>query len=401
MVVYSLDSSLSLKITTRSFSPFLEKKRISLKPDFTIKMITSLKISSYSDWNLFTHQQRPLVIAGPCSAETEEQLFNTATLLKNNGIEVLRAGIWKPRTRPNCFEGVGIKGLPWLQNLQKDLGMKISTEVANAHHVEAALKHGIDMLWIGARSTANPFVVQEIAESLKGVDIPVLVKNPVNPDIELWIGAFERLYLCGITKLGAIHRGFSSYNSARYRNTPQWQIPIELKRRIKDLPLFCDPSHISGHQEYIQEVSQKAMDLGFDGLIIESHVNPDRALSDAQQQITPDQLNEILTHLIIREEHPNNSNNTLIIEELREKIDTLDNTIMEALTNRMKIIEEIGMYKKQNNITILQPDRWEKILTRVLEEARKNNLSEELVERVFKAIHQASIDRQTDIMNKP
>lgn len=401
MVVYSLDSSLPLKITTRSFSPFLEKKRISLKPDFTIKMITSLKISSYSDWNLFTHQQRPLVIAGPCSAETEEQLFNTATLLKNNGIEVLRAGIWKPRTRPNCFEGVGIKGLPWLQNLQKDLGMKISTEVANAHHVEAALKHGIDMLWIGARSTANPFVVQEIAESLKGVDIPVLVKNPVNPDIELWIGAFERLYLCGITKLGAIHRGFSSYNSARYRNTPQWQIPIELKRRIKDLPLFCDPSHISGHQEYIQEVSQKAMDLGFDGLIIESHVNPDRALSDAQQQITPDQLNEILTHLIIREEHPNNSNNTLIIEELREKIDTLDNTIMEALTNRMKIIEEIGMYKKQNNITILQPDRWEKILTRVLEEARKNNLSEELVERVFKAIHQASIDRQTDIMNKP
>ena len=270
-------------------------------------MITSLKISSYSDWNLFTHQQRPLVIAGPCSAETEEQLFNTATLLKNNGIEVRRAGIWKPRTRPNCFEGVGIKGLPWLQNLQKDLGMKISTEVANAHHVEAALKHGIDMLWIGARSTANPFVVQEIAESLKGVDIPVLVKNPVNPDIELWIGAFERLYLCGITKLGAIHRGFSSYNSARYRNTPQWQIPIELKRRIKDLPLFCDPSHISGHQEYIQEVSQKAMDLGFDGLIIESHVNPDRALSDAQQQITPDQLNEILTHLIIREEHPNNS----------------------------------------------------------------------------------------------
>lgn len=241
---------------------------------------------------------------------------------------------------------------------------------------------------------------QEIAESLKGIDIPVLVKNPVNPDIELWIGAFERLYLCGITKLGAIHRGFSSYNSTRYRNMPQWQIPIELKRRIKNLPLFCDPSHISGHREYIQEISQKAMDLGFDGLIIESHVNPDCALSDALQQITPDQLNQILAHLIIREEHPNNSNNTLIIEELREKIDTLDNTIMEVLTNRMKIIEEIGTYKKQNNITILQPDRWEKILTRVLEEARKNNLSEELVERVFKAIHQASIDRQTDIMNE-
>ena len=363
-------------------------------------MTKPLEIQSYSEWNLFTRQERPLMIAGPCSAESEEQLFNTATQLKNNGIEVLRAGIWKPRTRPNCFEGVGVKGLPWLQNIQKELGMKISTEVANAHHVEAALKYGMDMVWIGARSTANPFAVQEIAESLKGVDIPVLVKNPVNPDIELWIGAFERLYLCGITKLGAIHRGFSSYNSTRYRNMPQWQIPIELKRRIKNLPLFCDPSHISGHREYIQEISQKAMDLGFDGLIIESHVNPDCALSDAFQQITPDQLNQILSHLIIREEHPNNSNSTLIIEELREKIDTLDNTIMEVLTNRMKIIEEIGTYKKQNNITILQPDRWEKILTRVLEEARKNNLSEELVERVFKAIHQASIDRQTDIMNE-
>ena len=385
---------------SKGIAPFLEKKRISLNSNFVVKMTKPLEIQSYSEWNLFTRQERPLMIAGPCSAESEEQLFNTATQLKTNGIEVLRAGIWKPRTRPNCFEGVGVKGLPWLQNIQKELGMKISTEVANAHHVEVALKYGMNMVWIGARSTANPFAVQEIAESLKGVDIPVLVKNPVNPDIELWIGAFERLYLCGITKLGAIHRGFSSYNSTRYRNMPQWQIPIELKRRIKNLPLFCDPSHISGHREYIQEISQKAMDLGFDGLIIESHVNPDCALSDAFQQITPDQLNHILAHLIIREEHPNNSNSTLIIEELREKIDTLDNTIMEVLTNRMKIIEEIGTYKKQNNITILQPDRWEKILTRVLEEARKNNLSEELVERVFKAIHQASIDRQTDIMNE-
>lgn len=363
-------------------------------------MACQLDIQPCSEWNLFSRLQRPLVIAGPCSAESEEQLFNTATLLKNNGIEVLRAGIWKPRTRPNCFEGVGEKGLPWLQQVQKTLGLKISTEVANAHHVEAALKYGIDMLWIGARSTANPFVVQEIAEALKGVDIPVLVKNPVNPDIELWVGAFERLYLCGIKKLGAIHRGFSSYNSSRYRNTPQWQIPIELKRRIKQLPLFCDPSHISGHREYIQEISQKAMDLGFDGLIIESHFQPDCALSDAAQQITPQQLNDMLGQLIIRDAHPNNSSNHLIIEELREKIDTLDNSIMEALTHRMKIIEEIGHYKKQNNITILQPDRWENILSRVTEEARKNNLPVELVERVFKAIHQASIDRQTDIMNE-
>lgn len=363
-------------------------------------MTCQLDIQSYPEWNLFTQLQRPLVIAGPCSAESEEQLFNTATLLKRNRIEVLRAGIWKPRTRPNCFEGVGVKGLPWLQHIQKTLGMKISTEVANAHHVEAALKYGLDMLWIGARSTANPFVVQEIAEALRGVDIPVLVKNPVNPDIELWIGAFERLYLSGITKMGAIHRGFSSYNSTRYRNTPQWQIPIELKRRIKQLPLFCDPSHISGHREYIQEISQKAMDLGFDGLIVESHIQPNCALSDAAQQITPDQLNDIIKKLIIREAHPNNSSTHLIIEELREKIDTLDNSIMESLTNRMKIIEEIGLYKKQNNITILQPDRWESILSRVTEEARKNNLPIELVERVFKAIHQASIDRQTDIMNK-
>ena len=363
-------------------------------------MACQLDIQPCSEWNLFSRLQRPLVIAGPCSAESEEQLSNTATLLKNNGIEVLRAGIWKPRTRPNCFEGVGEKGLPWLQYIQKTLGLKVATEVANAHHVEAALKQGIDMLWIGARSTANPFVVQEIAEALKGVDIPVLVKNPVNPDIELWVGAFERLYICGIKKLGAIHRGFSSYNSNRYRNTPQWQIPIELKRRIKQLPLFCDPSHISGHREYIQEISQKAMDLGFDGLIIESHIQPDCALSDAAQQITPQQLNNILKQLIIRDAHPNNSSNHLIIEELREKIDTLDNSILEALTHRMKIIEEIGHYKKQNNITILQPDRWENILSRVIDEARKNNLPVELVERVFKAIHQASIDRQTDIMNR-
>lgn len=357
-------------------------------------------IQPVSEWNLFSTPERPFLIAGPCSAETEEQLFDTALALKRNGIEVLRAGIWKPRTRPNCFEGIGEKGLPWLQRVQQELGIKVSTEVANAHHVEMALKHDLDLLWIGARSTANPFAVQEIAEALKGVDIPVLVKNPVNPDIELWIGALERLTLCGITKLGAIHRGFSSYNNARYRNTPQWQIPIELKRRVKQLPIFCDPSHIGGHREYIQEIAQKAMDLDFDGLIIESHICPDCALSDASQQVTPAQLNEILAHLIIRDEQPSETTNQLIIEELREKIDMLDNTILEALANRMKVIEEIGAYKKQNNITILQPERWEKILTRVTGDALKNGLSAELVERVFKAIHQASIDRQTDIMNE-
>lgn len=363
-------------------------------------MACQLHILPCSEWNLFANPRRPLVVAGPCSAESEEQIIDTATRLHHHGIEVLRAGIWKPRTRPHCFEGVGVIGLPWLQHARQSLGMKIATEVANASHVEAALKHGIDMLWIGARSTANPFVVQEIAEALRGVDVPVLVKNPVNPDIELWIGAFERLYLCGVRKMGAIHRGFSAYNSTRYRNLPQWQIPIELKRRIKSLPLFCDPSHIGGHREYIREIAQKAMDLGFDGLIIESHTCPDCALSDAAQQITPHQLHELLESLVIREAHPSNSSSRLIMDELREKIDMLDNTILETLTQRMQIIAEIGHYKKENNLTILQPDRWESILSRVTTEARENNLPQELVERIFKAIHQASIDRQTEIMNE-
>ena len=359
-------------------------------------MTKALEIPSYSEWNLFTRQKRPLMIAGPCSAETEEQLFKTASLLKNNGIEVLRAGIWKPRTRPNCFEGVGVKGLPWLQNIQRELGMKISTEVANAHHVETALKYGMDMLWIGARSTANPFAVQEIADSLKGVDIPVLVKNPVNPDIELWIGAFERLYLCGITKLGAIHRGFSSYNSTRYRNMPQWQIPIELKRRIKNLPLFCDPSHISGHREYIQEISQKAMDLGFDGLIIESHCNPDCAWSDKNQQITPDVLNFILNMLVIRETTQTTEN----LSELRRQIDELDNQLLELLAKRMRISREIGQYKKEHDMTVLQPTRYDEILSKRINQAIDLDMDGEFMKSVLQAIHEESVRQQMNILNK-
>ena len=339
-------------------------------------MLSKPDIYPYTEWNFFSDTRRPLIIAGPCSAESEFQLFQTAQELKNNGIDTLRAGLWKPRTRPNSFEGVGSKGLSWLKRVQEELNMKVSAEVANGHHVEMALSAGIDLLWIGARTTANPFAVQEIAEALKGVDIPVLIKNPINPDIELWIGAFERLNLCGLTRLGAIHRGFSSYNNLIYRN------------------------HIGGHSEYLQEIAQKSMDLGFDGLIIESHICPASALSDAEQQVTPQTLKHILSKLIIRTEQSLDSNCQLMIEELREKIDNLDNMVLETLANRMKIIEDIGQYKKQNNITILQPDRWEKILNRVTAEAKQLGLNRELVEKVFKAIHQASIDRQTEIMNE-
>jgi len=364
-------------------------------------MIGQLDIQPCATWSLFPGSNRPLVIAGPCSAESEEQLFATALRLREEGVRVFRAGIWKPRTRPNSFEGVGARGLPWLQRVRRELGLNVATEVANAHHVEQALRHGVDLLWVGARSTTNPFVVQEIAEALRGVDIPVLVKNPVNPDIELWMGALERLYLCGVTKLGAIHRGFSAYNSVRYRNQPQWQIPIELKRRLKTLPLFCDPSHIGGRREYVAEIAQKAMDLGFEGLMVEAHLHPECALSDAAQQITPERLRQLLARLVIRNERMREgATDEWQIEELREKIDALDNVLLETLTGRMKVIEEIGRYKKAHHLTILQPDRWEQILSRVQAEARENGLPVELVERIFKAIHQASIDRQTDILNR-
>lgn len=359
---------------------------------------SSLNIKTSDNWALFKHTERPLLLAGPCSAESEEQVLATASRLQKIGINVFRAGLWKPRTRPNCFEGVGEKGLKWLVKVQRLQGMKVGTEVANSHHVEECLKAGIDFLWIGARTTANPFAVQEIAESLRGTDIPVLVKNPINPDIELWLGALERLNLVGISRLGAIHRGFSAYNNLKYRNMPQWQIPIELKRRIKTLPLFCDPSHIGGKREYIQEIAQKSMDLGFDGLMIESHTSPEQALSDARQQVTPERLEQIIEHLVIRTTQVQADD--MVIEDLRERIDYLDNTIMETLVSRMKVIEEIGQYKKSKNLSIFQPERWEKILTHVTEEAHKNNLPQELVERVFKAIHQASIDRQTEIMNE-
>jgi len=350
-------------------------------------------------WGLFSDMTKPVVIAGPCSAESEQQVFETAKALKAGGVEVLRAGIWKPRTRPNSFEGVGAVGLQWMQRVQRELGMKVSTEVANVKHAYEALKAGVDMLWIGARTTANPFAVQELADALKGTDIPVLVKNPVNPDVELWMGALERLNLAGLKKIGVIHRGFSTYGKSKYRNVPQWQLPIEIKRRFPEMLMICDPSHISGKREYIHEIAQQAMDLGFDGLMVESHICPELALSDAAQQLTPVALNDMLNKLIIREVDTENLEYKENMDELRARIDLIDNDLLDLLARRMEVSDEIGMYKKQNNITILQPGRWDKILQKVFDKGGDKGLDNEFLEKVFKAIHQASIDRQTRIMN--
>ncbi|HJX71318.1 MAG TPA: bifunctional 3-deoxy-7-phosphoheptulonate synthase/chorismate mutase type II [Bacteroidales bacterium] len=343
--------------------------------------------------------KRPLVIAGPCSAETEDQVVETARQLKQMGIRIFRAGLWKPRTRPNAFEGVGKIGLPWLKRVKEELGMLTATEVANVKHVYEALKAGIDILWIGARTTANPFAVQEIADSLKDVDIPVMVKNPVNPDVELWIGALERLNNAGITKLAAIHRGFSMYSQTFYRNHPQWQIPIELKRRIPILPIITDPSHICGNRDLLFEISQKAMDLDFDGLIIETHINPDKAWSDAQQQITPQVLNELLKSLVLRKADVENAVLLSTLEDLRHEIDKFDDKLVKILEARMAVSRKIGEYKKKNNITILQTSRWDEILQKRIEEAEKLGLSEEFIVKLFRAIHEESINHQTKVMN--
>ncbi len=341
---------------------------------------------------------RPVIIAGPCSAETEEQVISTAKELSANGIRIFRAGIWKPRTRPNAFEGVGSQGLVWLKRVKVETGMFTATEVANVKHVYEALKHGVDILWVGARTTANPFAVQDIADALKGVDIPVLVKNPVNPDIELWIGALERLNNSGIKKLVAVHRGFSNYDKTLYRNDPQWQIPIEMKRRIPGLMMITDPSHICGARNLLYDISQKAMDLNFDGIIIESHINPDKALSDAKQQITPTELKSLISRLIFRHEDINQEL-MLTLADLREQIDRLDDKLLQIFEKRMKVVEEIGKHKKVNNITILQSQRWDDILkNRILHGARKG-LSEEFILKVFQAIHQESINKQTIVMN--
>lgn len=340
--------------------------------------------------------KRPIIIAGPCSAETEEQVMQTATELANRGIRIFRAGIWKPRTKPGGFEGVGEPGLAWLQRVKQETGMYVTTEVATAKHVEAALNADMDMLWIGARTCANPFAMQEIADALAGVDIPVLVKNPVNPDLELWIGALERINQAGLKRLAAIHRGFSSYDKKIYRNLPQWHIPIELRRRIPNLPIICDPSHIGGKRELIAPLCQQAMDLGFDGLIIESHCNPDAAWSDASQQVTPDVLDYILNLLVIRKDTQSTEN----LNELRKQIDECDNELIQTLSKRMRIAREIGLYKKEHDMTILQTGRYNEILDKRGSQGALCGMDSDFIKKVFEAIHEESVRQQMEIINK-
>ncbi|BDC99687.1 bifunctional 3-deoxy-7-phosphoheptulonate synthase/chorismate mutase type II [Persicobacter psychrovividus] len=357
-----------------------------------------MQIERLSAWN--DQGDQPLIIAGPCSAETEEQLFNTATELYNNGIRIIRAGVWKPRTRPGTFEGIGEDALQWIQNIKKKLDVKFAIEVANAQHVELALKYGIDILWIGARSTVNPFTIQEIADALKGNDVPVFVKNPLNPDLALWIGALERLNQAGITKLGAIHRGFSTSKKVKYRNLPQWQIALELKRKYPEMPMICDPSHIAGDRELIQSLSQKAMDLVYDGLIIESHINPAEAWSDAAQQVTPAALKEILESLVIRKSNTDNPEVQNHLAEMRERIDEIDREIFDTLAERMKIVDQIGEYKKDNKVTVFQVNRYKEMMQARTEWAEDLNLNQEFMENIFSLIHDAAIRRQTLIMSE-
>lgn len=344
---------------------------------------------------------RPLIISGPCSAESESQMVGTARLLAALGkVHVLRAGIWKPRTRPGQYEGAGSEGLKWLMKAKAETGLPVTTEVANAAHVEECLKAGVDILWVGARTTVNPFSVQDVADALKGVDIPVLVKNPVNPDLELWIGALERLSRAGITKLAAIHRGFSSFDKGPFRNAPMWDIAIELKTRFPALPILCDPSHITGQRELIPFIAQKALDLDMAGLMIESHIEPSVALSDAKQQVTPAALGKILEGLVVRTASTVNKEfkNTLTI--LREQIDQLDDQIMQTMAARMKISEQIGNYKRDNKVTILQVNRWEEIIHTRIAQGNAMGLEGDFVHNLLKLIHQESIQVQQKVMNK-
>lgn len=341
--------------------------------------------------------KKPLVIAGPCSAETEEQVMETAKLLASRGVKIFRAGIWKPRTRPGAFEGIGSEGLEWLKKVKQETGMYTATEVATAKHVQEALAAGVDIIWIGARTTVNPFAVQEVADALVGSDVPVLIKNPVNPDLELWIGAIERLYRAGVKKLGVIHRGFSSADKKIYRNLPQWHIPIELRRRFPNLPMFCDPSHIGGKRELVAPISQQAMDMNFDGLIIESHCNPDCAWSDKEQQVTPDVLDYILNMLVIREGEQQTTEN---LSELRKQIDELDNQLIELLSKRMRVSREIGTYKKEHNMQVLQTTRYSEILEGRIKQAESFGIDASCMQKILETIHEESVRQQIEIINK-
>ena len=340
--------------------------------------------------------ERPIVIAGPCSAETEEQVMTTARQLAAKGCRIFRAGVWKPRTKPGGFEGNGEKALPWLQAVKKETGMLTATEVAMPEHVELALKYDVDMLWVGARTATNPFAMQELAESLRGFEGPVLVKNPVNPDPELWMGAMQRLNQVGIKRLGAIHRGFSSCDKKIYRNVPMWQIPIELHRRIPDLPIICDPSHIGGRRDLIAPLCQQAMDLGFDGLIVESHCSPDEAWSDALQQVTPDILDYILSLLVVRNEHTTTEG----LRMLRNQIDELDNNLMDLLARRFRVCREIGAFKKEHNMTVLQAGRYDEILQKRGAQASLCGMDAEFAAHVFELIHEESVRQQLKIVNE-
>lgn len=350
-------------------------------------------------WGAFSFANQPLIIAGPCSAESEEQVLETARRMQKERISLFRAGIWKPRTRPGGFEGVGSVGLPWLQRVKAETGLPVTIEVATAKHVEEALKAGIDVLWIGARTTVNPFSVQEIADALSGVNIPVLVKNPVNPDAALWLGAIERLEQAGITQIGGIHRGVSQFVKTIYRNKPEWEMAFEFRKARPDLLLICDPSHITGNRELIWKVSQTALDLKFDGLMIETHRDPDNAWSDAAQQVTPEQLEMILNRLIIRSEKPANDMEIKNIEELRKSISYVDEQIIDLLSYRMKVVSDIAEFKKRYNMTIFQETRWNELLANHIEKGREKGLSDAFIAELFNTIHQASIDIQTQLIN--
>ncbi|MEC7263026.1 MAG: bifunctional 3-deoxy-7-phosphoheptulonate synthase/chorismate mutase type II [Bacteroidota bacterium] len=341
----------------------------------------------------------PLVIAGPCSAETEDQVLKIAHQLKDTDVSYYRAGIWKPRTRPGNFEGVGAIGLKWLQKVKEETGLKTATEVANRAHVDLALEYDVDLLWIGARSTVSPFIIQEIADALEGTDKIVLVKNPVNPDLSLWLGAVERLHTANIEKLGVIHRGFSTYEKTKYRNIPEWQLAIELQTKFPDLPIINDPSHITGKRDMIFDVSQTALDLNFDGLMIETHCDPDNAWSDAAQQVTPERLVQIMKDLRIRKETDEEAEYNNKLNNLRTQIDVLDNQLIELLGKRMKVADGIGELKKQKNVAVLQSNRWNAILGNMILEGEQRGLSEEFVLKMFKAIHQESINHQEKIIN--